>query len=332
MIHIIDPGMKTTIQDMGRFGSYHLGVPPSGAADKNSYLIGNILLGNPKYFPAIEMMVKGAIFEFRKQTVIAVVGADTEVLLNSKAVPMWQTITVQSGDILEVSWIQEGVYAYLCISGGIAITPLLKSYSTCLVSDFEGLLGRVIIAGDMIPLNEPLPGVLKQAGKQLPKAFHPTFRRELDVHVVMGIACDRISDEGINGFLESEWKVHHNSNRDAYRLKGGRVEYSEQPPPFGSGNNLGNIVDIPYPIGGIIIPNEEEVIVLLNDGTGGGGFVTIGIVISSDLSLLTQARPSSIVRFHTITVDQALHIRKEKEFQMQRLKAAIWPDTALYSN
>ncbi|WP_042346510.1 biotin-dependent carboxyltransferase family protein [Bacillus massiliigorillae] len=330
MIHVIEPGLKTTIQDMGRFGSYHLGVPPSGAADKNSYLIGNILLGNPKYYPVIEMMINGATFEFRKQTVITVVGAPADVWLNGIAIPMWQTVTIQSGDILQIKNIRKGVYTYLCISGGIAIAPLLNSYSTCLVSDFEGLLGKVMEAGDMIPLNEPLPGVLKQAGKKLPKSFYPTFSEELDVHVVMGITCDRISDEGLNGFLESEWKIHYNSNRDAYRLKGGRVEYSKQAPPFGSGNNPGNIVDIPYPVGAIIIPNEEEVIVLLNDGTGGGGFVTIGTVISSDISLLYQARPSSVVRFHASTVDQALQIRKEKEFQMQKLKAAVWPDTALY--
>ncbi|MFK2826365.1 biotin-dependent carboxyltransferase family protein [Bacillus sp. B190/17] len=323
MLHIVEPGLKTTIQDTGRFGYYHMGVPPSGAADKYSFLLGNTLLGNPAHYAGLEMMISGPVIQFQKKTVIVLTGAPAEAALNGEEMPLWQPTAVSPGDVLTVGKIREGVFTYLLVSGGLATPETLGSRSACFASEFPGVLGRMLLKGDQLPLNEPLPGVLRQVGKCLPEEALPVFSRELDLHLVLGISTSRISDEGLTGLLNKEWTVHAQSNRVAYRLHGGRVRYTEEAAPFGSGNSPSNIVDIPYPIGGVIVPNEEELIILLNDGTGGGGFVTTGTVISPDLSILAQAKPQSTVRFHAVTVEQAFRLRREKEQLIEAVKSMV---------
>ncbi|MFD1707422.1 biotin-dependent carboxyltransferase family protein [Siminovitchia sediminis] len=323
MIELLQPGIRTTIQDMGRTGYYHQGVPPAGAADKFSFMFGNLLLGNPRGLAALEMMVKGAVIEFHKKTTAIVTGAPAEVLLNGRKQPMWKVFEVQKGDLLEIGHIKKGLFSYLCVSGGFDVPELLGSKSTCLNSAFPGITGRLLLAGDQIALSEPLPGAVQYVGKELNPEAIPEFGKTETVHVVLGITCDLIRDEGLVSFLNSHWSIQPQSNRTGCRVRGGHISYSDKKPPFGSGGMPGNIVDIPYPIGAVIVPNEEEVIILLTDGTGGGGFVTIGTVIWSDLSKLAQMRPMSKVRFQAITVDQAISIRREKERLIDRIAESI---------
>lgn len=323
MIELIEPGIRTTIQDMGRTGYYHQGVPPAGAADKFSFIFGNLLLGNPRHAAALEMMVKGAKIEFYKKTTAVITGAPVQVFLNGKQQPMWTVFEVQKGDLLEIDYIKKGLFSYLCVSGGLDVPEVLGSKSTCLASVFPGITGRILLAGDRIPLSEPLPGAAQYIGKELIREAIPEFGKTETAHVVLGITCDLIRDEGLVSFLNSHWIIQPQSNRTACRMKGGHIGYADIEPTFGSGGTPGNIVDIPYPIGAVVVPNEEEVITLLNDGTGGGGFVTIGTIIWSDISKLSQMRPLSKVRFQAITVDQAILIRRQKERLIEKVAASI---------
>ncbi|MDN4523904.1 biotin-dependent carboxyltransferase family protein [Fictibacillus fluitans] len=315
MFNIIKPGLKTTIQDNGRYGFYHLGVPPSGAADKFSYRIGNILLGNPLDSAALEMTLLGPVIEVEKSTVISVTGAPARVLLNQKEIPMWETVKVVEGDLLEFSYhsSKAGVYTYLCVSGGFSLPEVLGSRSAYLLSDFEGYLGRRLAAGDEVAVSEPLPGAFKRAGISLPDMHIPAFSNHVNVRAVMGLTSDLITDEGVTGCLNSEWTTQMESDRVALRMKGAIVPSEEFPPPFGSGGGFASVVDMAYPIGAILVPNEEEIIVLLNDATSGGGFISLGTVISMDLDLIAQARPLTTIRFHAVTIDQALVARRERK-------------------
>lgn len=321
MIELIQPGIRTTIQDMGRTGYFHQGVPPAGAADKFSFMYGNLLLGNPRHVAALEMMAKGATIEFNKRTTAVVTGAPVQVLLNGRELPMWTVFEIQKGDLLELGLIKKGLFSYLCVSGGLDAPEVLGSKSTCLAGGFPGITGRLLLAGDKIPLSEPLPGAVQYVGKEMIQEAIPEFGKTETAHVVLGITCDLIRDEGLVSFLNSHWTIQPQSNRTACRIKGGHISYADVELPFGSGGTPGNIVDIPYPIGAVIVPNEEEVIILLNDGTGGGGFVTIGTIIWSDISTLSQMRPLSKVRFQAITVDQAISIRREKERLIEKVAA-----------
>lgn len=323
MIEIIEPGLWTTVQDLGRLGNYHLGVPPSGAADKYSFIAGNLLVGNPVDFPGLEMTLFGGKMIFHKNTVIAMTGAPMDAFVNGRLVSFWEAIVVHEGDVLTLNACRDGVKAFLCVSGGIDVPEVLGSRSTYELSKIGGYKGRKLAKGDKVNINEPLPGVFKQAGKSVPEEFVPGFGRSQEIRVTMGIKGHMISDEGLKAFLNSEWSVSPESNRVAYRYKGAKVSFIEEDPPFGAGSSFTNVVDFAYPIGGIMFPNEEELIVLQNDATTGGGFVTIGTVISQDLDLIAQSRPLSTCRFVSITLDQAIEARKERNEKLARLEEML---------
>lgn len=319
MLRILEPGLQTTVQDLGRHGNYHYGVPPSGAADKYSFMAGNLLLGNPLEFAGLEMTLLGPKVEFEKETVISITGAPMEPCLNHKPIPMWENVKVQAGDILHFSKAKQGVKTYLCISGGIQVPEVLGSRSTYMYSQLGSFQGRKLMAGDCVPIGEPLPGVFKQIGKAVSTAFLPDLSKSNELRVVMGLASSLISDEGVKSFLNSEWKVSTESNRVAYRFKGGSIGFRNTETPFGAGNRSANVVDMIYPIGVILVPNEEEIIVLLHDATTGGGFVTIGTVITPDLDKIAQSRPLTTSRFLAVTMDQAIEARKERQKKLHDL-------------
>ncbi len=323
MIKINEPGLWTTVQDLGRLGNYHFGVPPSGAADKFSFMVANLLVGNPVDFAGFEMTVVGGSMTFQKNTVIALTGAPMEAFLNGSPVELWKAIAVQEGDDLTLKACREGVKSYLCVSGGIDVPEVLGSRSTYELSNIGGYQGRKIIKGDRVNIYEPLPGVFKQEGKSVPQEFIPDFKRSQEIRVTMGIKGHMISDEGLKAFLNSEWTVSPESNRVAYRYTGAKVSFIEEEPPFGAGSSFTNVVDFAYPIGGIMFPNEEELIVLQNDATTGGGFATIGTVISQDLDLIAQSRPLSTCRFVAITLDQAIEARKVRNEKLARLEEML---------
>ncbi|GED66951.1 allophanate hydrolase [Brevibacillus reuszeri] len=323
MLYIRDGGLQTLVQDMGRKDYYHLGVPPSGAADRYSYVLGNILLGNPVDYAALEITLLGPEIEVRKKTVIAITGAPLDVKLNGSVIPMWETICVQEGDILTLRSMKRGVKSYLCVSGGIQVPHVLGSRSTYTLSQLGGFHGRKLMAGDEIIIGEPLPGVFHHVGMRIPEEYMPKFSSSVDIRMVMGISSYRLSDEGVKAFLNSEWQVGIESNNIAYRYSGASASFKPIDPPFGAGNNLSNTVDIVYPIGAIMVPNEKELILLLRDATTGGGFVTLGTTISADLDLVAQSRPQTKTRFIAVTMEQAIEARMSKKKKVLALQGLM---------
>ncbi|MEW9676133.1 biotin-dependent carboxyltransferase family protein [Lentibacillus sp. L22] len=319
MLKIIEAG-STTVQDLGRFGYYYYGIPPSGAADKYSFMAGNILLNNPIDSAGIEIALFGPKILFAKETVISITGAPMTPYRNNRSIPMWENIKVNAGDILHFSPPEKGAKSYLCVSGGIQVPKVLESRSTCIKSGLGGFRGRNLKVGDKLPIGEPLPGVFERVGQSLHDKLLPDFREYIEPRVIMGISVGLISDEGIKSFLDTEWKISNESNRVAYRLQGSFVKFKTFRSPFGAGDSSSNVVDAPYPIGAVLIPNEEEVNVILHDGAIGGGFAMIGAVISVDLDEIAQSRPMQTIRFSAVTMSQALEARKNRQRKISELK------------
>ncbi|WP_240374095.1 biotin-dependent carboxyltransferase family protein [Bacillus piscicola] len=323
MIVVKEAGLWTTVQDTGRSGGYHLGVPPSGAADQYSYYIGNLLVANPAHFAALEMTLMGGTFLFHKNTVIALTGAPMKAYLNHELVPFWEALEVKEGDVLTIKECRKGVKSYLCVSGGIQVEDVFGSKSTYEVSKIGGFKGRKLQSGDELSISEPLPGAFKQVGKSAPLEYTPTFNEFQELRVIMGLSSYLVSDEGLKNFLTTEWKVSYESNRVAYRYTGGNVSFTGQHPPFGAGESLSNVVDFAFPIGSIMFTNEKELIILHNDATTGGGYVTVGTVISQDLDLMAQLRPASTSRFITVTFEQAMEVRAERRKQLEIMEEML---------
>ena len=157
-IEVSAPGLLTTIQDLGREGFGHLGVSASGAADPIALRLGNRLSGNPPGAAALEMTLLGGTFFFPDATVIALAGADFGAALDNVAVPLCTSVAVKAGQTLRTGSTLTSARCYLCVRGGIDVTPFLGSASTHVLSGLGGFEGRPLRKGDALSIS-PAAGV-----------------------------------------------------------------------------------------------------------------------------------------------------------------------------
>ena len=118
---VVDPGLLTTIQDLGRFGYQRVGVPPSGPMDRAAFVVANRLVGNPDRAAALECTIKGPRLEVRQSAVVAVTGAPMGFTINGQEAPIWAAVRVRPGDVLAFQMASAGCRAYLAVAGGIDV-------------------------------------------------------------------------------------------------------------------------------------------------------------------------------------------------------------------
>lgn len=322
MINVIKPGLQTTVQDQGRVGMYEIGMPPSGAMDKFSYTVANMLVGNHPHAAALEITYLGPELQFGKAMRISLTGGNIPPKINGQPVPMWETLQVQEGDTLSFDFVQSGARTYLAVEGGIDVPVVMNSRSTYTLIGIGGYQGRALAAGDQLTV-----GDMKQKevpiGTRIDSAYLPSYGRSHEIRVVVGLCSYRLTEESLSVFLESEWTVTPEANRIGYRHKGERLKFVEREQPFGAGSNPSNVTDLGYPIGSIQVPDGVEPIVLLHDAVTGGGYATIATVISTDLNRMAQIKTNEKVRFRSVSLAEALEARQELRQQLLKIADAI---------
>lgn len=323
MISVRDGGVSTTVQDAGRFGLYHLGMPPSGALDGYSYRVANALVGNGEGAAVLEATFNGPTLEFEQDAIVAVTGADLPPLLEGEEMPQWTAFAVRAGQTLSFDYLRGGARAYIAVAGGFDIPVVFGSRSTYALCAVGGVEGRAIAAGDTLPVGEPPPTSRAMEGRSVEPRLRPELSREWEIRVIMGLCDYRLSDEGRSAFLDSEWAVTPAADRIGYRYKGAELAFVEREQPFGAGSDPSNVVDAPYPVGSIQVPGGVEPIVLLNDAVTGGGYVTIGTVISADLVRLAQSKTHDKTRFRAVDLDEALRARAENRSRLDEVRAIL---------
>jgi biotin-dependent carboxylase-like uncharacterized protein len=311
MLNILEGGLQTTVQDAGRFGWYHIGMPPAGAMDQFSFRVSNMLVGNGDDAAALEIAFAGPVMETTEEAVFAVTGADLSVALNGTRVPQWVAHRVRPGDRIACGQAERGIRAYFCISGGITIPSLLGSRSTYLLARFGGVEGRRLQAGDLLPVGPVRPETDMLVGRMIPSRFLPRLQREIELRIIMGLCSYRLTKDSVEEFLRAKWEVSTEADRVGYRLRGPAFRFKDREPPFGAGSDASNVVDVGYPVGSVQVPGGQEAILLMRDAVTGGGYATIGTVIQCDLDLLAQAPPGSKVMFRAVDVDDAMSARRE---------------------
>lgn len=314
-------GLSTTVQDAGRPGRYAIGMPPSGAMDQYSYRLGNILVGNDEGAACLEATYNGPRLEFADERVVALTGGDAGATLNGESVPTYEAFGVGPGDVLDFGMITSGTRPYIAISGGIDVPQYLGSRSTYTLIGLGGFEGRKLADGDVLPLGDS-PGT-DAVGKRLPEDLIPAQAHDVEVRTVIGLCSYRLTQEALADFLSTPWKVTKDADRVGYRLRGGTLGFVEREQPFGAGSDPANVVDLGYPLGSIQVPGGDEPIVLLGDAVTGGGYVTIGTVISVDRDLFGQARTGDTIRFRSVELDEALAARAAQQERLERARAAV---------
>lgn len=322
---MLDGGLHSTIQDVGRPGYLATGMPPSGPADRFALGIANVLVGNDpgeRYLvgrrpgdAGLEVLLSGLKLRALAETVVAVTGADMAPTLNGAPIPMWHAIRVRAGDVLALGRTMRGARAYLAIAGGIDVPLFAGSRATNVRAFVGGIEGRPLKKGDVLrtfPARRPLNEL---EGRRLRPDLVPPYRAPWRVRVVLGPQDDLFLEESVKTFLTFDWKLSPTSDRMGHRYVGPKLEFKPRPAYLvaQAGADPSNIVDDTIPVGGIQVPGGVEPIVLHVDGPSLGGYAKIATVISADLGKVGQSRPGEITNFVAVSTDEAVAALKELE-------------------
>ncbi|MBS3650447.1 biotin-dependent carboxyltransferase [Pseudaminobacter sp. 19-2017] len=320
-VRVINPGLSTTVQDLGRPGYFHLGIPIGGAMDRLAMRAANLLVGNPEDAAGLEAVFVGPQLEFTADTVVAVTGADMPIKVDGEQKPGWTALEVRKGQVLSFDFLNKGARIYIAVAGGIDVPVALGSRSTYPIGALGGFKGRAIAAGDELPVGAA--GGAK-AGRSVPEALRRGPGRPTELRVLPGLYWHRIAESSQAGFFEDDWKVAPEADRMGYRFRGGRkLEFVEREQPFGAGSDPSNIVDSCYPYGSIQVPGGTEPIILHRDAVSGGGYFMIGTVISADMDLIGQMQPNTPTRFVQVTMEEAMKARADRARLLQDIRTAL---------
>ena len=320
-VKVTKPGLLTTVQDLGRPGYFHLGIPMGGAMDRLALRAGNMLVGNDEGAAALEAVFMGPELAFETDALVAVTGADMPVFVDDDEQPCWTAFQVRAGQVLSFGFLKSGARAYIAISGGIDTPPALGSRSTYAIGALGGVNGRAIAADDILPLGQAGAG---KTGASVPDALRRAPGSPAELRVLPGLYWHRITEAAQDHFFEDEWAVAPEADRMGYRFRNGRpLEFVERDQPFGAGSDPSNIVDGCYPYGSVQVPGGTEPIVLHRDAVSGGGYFMIGTVISADMDLIGQLQPHVPVRFVKVDMDTALAARHDRAAQIDAIRAAL---------
>ena len=319
-INVLKPGLSTTVQDLGRPGYYHIGIPTSGGMDMLSLTAANLLVGNPAGAAVLEAVFLGPELEFTQDATVAVTGADLPPKVDGDERAGWTSFAVKKGQVLSFGFLKAGARAYIAISGGIDVPVVLGSRSTYTLGALGGFHGRKLQAGDVLALGEGA-GV---DGRSVPAALRRMPGTPAALRMLPGLYWHRITEAAGIRFFEDTWKVAPEADRIGYRFKSGHpLEFVPREQPFGAGSDPSNIVDACYPYGSVQVPGGTEPIVLHRDAVSGGGYFMVGTVISADMDLIGQLQPHTPAQFVKVTMEEALMARKDRQTVLNGIKAAL---------
>lgn len=320
-LKIIKHGLFTSIQDLGRPGYFHLGIPMSGAMDRFALRAANMLVGNSEDAACLEAVFLGPEIEFEQDTSIAITGGEMPIKLDGEIQQSWTSFKVKKGQVLSFSYLSKGARIYIAFAGGIDTPLALGSRSTYPIGALGGVDGRAVAAGDILPLGSQSNS---KDGLSISDDLRRLPNKPAELRVLPGLYSHRITQQSLQQFFDDDWKVAPEADRMGVRFKGGsEFKFVEREAPFGAGSDPSNIVDGCYSYGSIQVPSGKEPIILHRDAVSGGGYFTIGAVISADMDYIGQLQPHTAVKFIRVDMQQALAARKERQEMLKKIRAVL---------
>jgi len=318
-ISVKDPGLATTIQDLGRNGYYHLGIPQGGALDQYSARVANVLVGNSENSAVLECTYTGPSLVFEFDATVAVTGAPTSIRIDGEEKPQWTCIEIGAGETLDFGTIKAGARFYIAVRGGFDVPIVLGSRSTYIPGALGGIDGRKLEVGDVIPCGDGdrLSPVKVQ---QVPEELRPEFSAEIELRIILGLYDHKLTNQGIVNLTTKPWTLTPVADRAGMRFQGPGVEWKDESQPFGAGSDPSNIVDAGYAVGSIQIPGGTSPIVLHRDSVSGGGYAMVGTVISADMDKVARATPGTKTSFIAIEMEEALEARRSYNRAIEELQ------------
>jgi KipI family sensor histidine kinase inhibitor len=288
-IEVIEPGMCSTIQDLGRVGHRTYGVTPGGASDPVSARVANRLVGNPDDAAVIECTGSGPLLKFDRPALAAWLG-----WADGSGRPQ-AFLTDETLDLRSRMRFSRGVIA---LAGGVNTPTTLGSCSTDLRAGFGGLAGRPLQTHDRIPLGKPLN---KPPVSGTWHVNWPRHTPSLEIRILRGVQSAWFSAQSLAEFLNSIYQTTSSGDRTGMRLKGPKLTL----------HIPRELVSQPVVGGSIQVPPDGMPIVLLSECQTIGGYPQIGHVISADLPALARALPGTPVTFREVSLVEARQAWKD---------------------
>ena len=278
-IEVVDPGPLSTLQDLGRPGWAHLGVPRAGALDRGAAALARRLVGGDVGDAVVETTMGGVVLRTRRAVTLAVTGAFCEVLVDRRGVGHGSAVTVPAGAVVTIGPATSGVRSYVALAGGIDVEPVLGSRSTdtlAWVGPPRLAAGQVLALGTPGRLPEPPAAVVVR-----PRA------RVLRLH--RGPRADWLDDAAWEGLHGASYAIGPDSDRIGLRLGGAPVA-----------RRTGELPSEGMVLGAVQLPPSGQPVVFLADHPTTGGYPVVAVVDDADLDLCAQLRPGEPVELRLV--------------------------------
>ena len=314
MIEILQGGPFSTIQDSGRKGYQHLGVPSSGALDEDALLLGNSLLGNPQDCAAIEICFGGFQARIETPTALCLTGSTTAQIRHHKPsgdvveLPCAKPLLFDIGDVIEIPPFGDTLSALLCLGGGVDVPPIYGSRATTINAKLGGLEGRLLRAGDKLSCGAFEPNLLSKTAcaKHIYDAFFATQTR---LRILAGPQDFWFTPDALTTLTSTSYQISGQTSRMGMRLIGAALPHK----------GPADIISDGMVRGAIQVPAQGQPIIAMADHGTMGGYTKIACVIAADLSALGRLRPNQFIQFEMVTEHEAHEALRQKTVQLQAL-------------
>lgn len=282
-LHVERADCQVLVEDLGRPGWAHLGVPRSGALDVLALATANRLVGNPEGYAGLEVLVGGLTVVPAGSVRIALTGAQLSLRIGGRAAPWGAAVSVPAGVRIEVDPAEGALRGWLVVAGGIDVPVVLGSRA---FDTLSGLGPPPLQAGDVIPIG-PIRPVPEGAGSAVPA---PSPGSPVRLRLRLGPRDDWFTAGSIETMGQTDFAVSAASSRVAVRLRGEPLERRVS----------GELASEGLVSGAVQVPGDGQPLVFLADHPTTGGYPVVGVVESGDAATCAQLRPGDIVRFQVV--------------------------------
>ena len=333
-LRILKTGMLDTIQDLGRFGYQEFGINPTGAMDRYSAAIANILVGNKPGEAVIEMHFPAPSIFFEEPVMIALSGADFDANIEGTSIPLNQPVIINRNTTLQFRSLKNKSRCYLAIKKGMKLLKWLDSYSTNLKAEAGGYAGKKLVKDDIIELNDEV-GNYKLTTENDPIAIgfkilpwkatqESGIQTTEELMIMKGNEWDWLDKVSQEKFFKNPFFISPNSDRMGYRLASEPLYSTKKMELISSAVNFGSVQLLP----------EGQLIILMADHQTTGGYPRLGNVISVHLPMLAQMQAGEQIRFNFTghQTAESLLIKQQQHLQQLEIACKLRLENYIYEN
>ena len=281
---VLEAGLYSVLQDLGRYGYAHLGVTNGGAMDEYAYRWSQKLLDN-KDANAIEVLLAGLKLKATQETEVAVCGADLGFCINGLEQDIWCTHHIQKGDLLSFEKQHSGLRAYLAVKGGFEVEKMQGSYA---YSKKEHK-GMKLEKGLLLAFQ---PYTIKMS-RRVAKQYIAQYGETLTLNILLQANLP-------TSFLNQTYTLTTHISPMGYKLEGKKIDHGED-----------GIISEGIPFGAVQVPPDGQPIILLKERQTIGGYPNMGTVLAKDCFALAQLPIGSEVTFKAMSIEKAQEEMKD---------------------